>query len=68
MVEAYIQKVLNGDKDAFRYIIAKYKDTGYSFAMSIVKDEFLAQEVMQIAFIRAYSKLNTFKGNSKFNV
>lgn len=67
MVEAYIQRILNGDKDAFRYIITKYKDIGYSYAMSIVKDEFLAQEVMQVSFIRAYSKLNTFKGESKFS-
>ena len=67
MIETYIQKVLSGDKDAFRYIITKYKDMAYSFAISVVKDEFLAQEVLQISFIRAYSKLHTFKGNSKFS-
>ena len=33
----------------------------------VVKDEFLAQEVLQISFIKAYTKLSTFKGNSKFS-
>lgn len=63
----YIKKILNGDNDAFRFIINKYKDMAYSFVMSIVKDEFIAQDVIQTTFIRAYTKLHTFKGNSKFS-
>jgi RNA polymerase sigma-70 factor (ECF subfamily) len=35
--------------------------------MSVVKDEYLAQEVLQTAFIRAYSGLKSFKGKSKFS-
>jgi len=67
MDDIYIEKVLNGDKDAFRFLIKKYKNLSYSYAMSVVKDEFLAQEVLLISFIKAYTKLNTFKGNSKFS-
>lgn len=65
--EIYIQKVLSGNQDAFRFLINKYKDLSYSYAMSVVKEEFLAQEVLQTSFIRAYTKLATFKGNSKFS-
>jgi len=67
MDDIYIQKVLNGNQDAFRFLIKKYKNLSYSYAMSVVKDEFLAQEILQISFIKAYTKLNTFKGSSKFS-
>jgi len=67
MCDSYIQKVLNGDTDAFRFIIKQYQDESYSLAMSVVKDEFLAKDVVQNAFIKAYTKLDTFKGNSKFS-
>ncbi|MFI1771241.1 RNA polymerase sigma factor [Thalassobellus citreus] len=67
MDDTYIEKVLQGDIDAFRFLIKNYKDMGYSLAISIVKNEFLAQEVLQTAFIKAYSKLNTFKGTAKFS-
>lgn len=67
MDEIYIQKVLKGDTDAFRFLIKKYKDIGYSLAMSVVKDEFAAQDVLQASFVIAFSKLDTFKGKSKFS-
>ncbi len=67
MDEIYIRKVLNGDSDAFRYLIRNYKDIAYSLAMSVVKDEYAAQEVVQIAFVKAFTKLSTFKGKSKFS-
>jgi RNA polymerase sigma factor (sigma-70 family) len=66
MDEIYIPKVLNGDANAFRFLIRKYKDIGYSLAMSVVKDEFAAQDVLQASFVIAFSKLSTFKGKSKF--
>jgi len=67
MDDIYIQKVLDGNQDAFRFLIKKYQNLSYSYAMSVVKDEFLAQEVLQISFIKAYTKLNTFKSKSKFS-
>ena len=39
----------------------------FSVAMSVVKDEFLAADVVQEAFIIAFEKLSYFKGNSKFS-
>jgi DNA-directed RNA polymerase specialized sigma24 family protein len=65
--DIYIQKVLTGNQDAFRFQIKKDKNLSYSFAISVVKDEFLAQEVLQNSFIRAFTKLSTFKVNSKFS-
>lgn len=67
MDDIYIQRVLDGNQDAFRFLIKKYKNLSYSYAMSVVKDEFIAQEVLQTSFIKAYTKLHTFKRNAKFS-
>lgn len=67
MCDAYIQQVLDGDTDAFRFIIQQYKDDAWSLAISVVKEEFIAQDVVQNAFVKAYTKLDTFKRRSTFS-
>lgn len=66
MDNLYIQKVLNGDTEGFRYFISNYKDLAFSVAISVVKDEFWAEEVVQESFIKVFQKLKTFKGHSSF--
>lgn len=67
MDDIYIQKILAGDSELFRHFISKYKDMAYSIAMSVLKDEFYAEEVLQISFLRAFENLSAFKGRSKFS-
>lgn len=67
MDEICIQRILGGDSEAFRQLITKYKDMAYSIAMSVIKDEFHAEEIIQDSFVIAYEKLDTFKGDSKFS-
>jgi RNA polymerase sigma factor (sigma-70 family) len=67
MDETYIQKVLNGDVDSFRYFVSKYKNQSFSVARSIIKSDFDAEEVVQDAFISAFRNLHTFKNKSKFS-
>lgn len=67
MDEQYIQKVLDGDVNAFRYFVSTYKDLAYSISMSIVKSELTAQEAVQDAFVKAFENLSKFKGSSKFS-
>ncbi len=66
MDSVYIQKVLNGSTDDFRYFIRKYKDLAFSVAVSVVKNEYEAEEVVQEAFIKAFQNLGSFRGNSEF--
>jgi len=65
--ELYIKKVLNGDTEAFRYFVSQYKDLAFSVAVSVVKDEFTAADVVQEAFVRAFENLKSFKGTAKFS-
>ncbi len=67
MDDIYIKKVKNGDVEAFRYFIRQYQHMAFSVALSVVKDEFLAEEVVQEAFINAFNKITSFKGQSKFS-
>ena len=66
MDELYIQKILNGDTEGFRYFIKNYKDLAFSVAISVVKDEFAAEEVVQESFIKVFKNLKSFKGRSSF--
>jgi len=63
----YIDKVCSGDTEAFRYFLTNYKDMAYSIAVSVVKDEFIAEEVVQEAFINAFKGLKSFNKQSKFS-
>jgi hypothetical protein len=46
MDELYIDKVCSGDTNSFRYFLIKYKDMAFSIAISVIKDEFFAEEVV----------------------
>ena len=65
--QIYIDKVLQGDTNAFAYLINKYKDMTYTLAIKIVKNHEDAEEVAQDSFLKAYQKIDSFKGNSKFS-
>ena len=62
----YIQKVLNGDTDAFSYFVSSYKGYAYSLSYSILRNSYLAEEAVQEAFIKAFENLQTFKRESQF--
>ncbi len=63
----YIDRVLNGDSNAFAHLINKYKDMIFTLVIKIVKDREDAEEVAQDSFIKAYQKLDGFEGKSKFS-
>ncbi len=67
MDDLYLKKVIDGDTEAFRYFVSQYKDMAFTLAMSVVKNEFLATDIVQEAFMKAFQNLKKFKGNSKFS-
>jgi RNA polymerase sigma-70 factor (ECF subfamily) len=67
MDETYIQRVINGDIDSFRYFVAKYKDHSFTVARSIIKSDFVAEEAVQDAFIKAFLNLHKFKKKARFS-
>jgi RNA polymerase sigma factor (sigma-70 family) len=66
MDDIYIRKVLEGEPEAFRYFLKNYKDMAFHVAVSIVKDAYFAEEVVQDAFMKAFKGLKSFNRTSKF--
>jgi RNA polymerase sigma-70 factor (ECF subfamily) len=62
-----IRRILHGEVDAFRYFIDAYKDMAFSLVMGMIKDESIAEDVVQTAFIKAFKNLKQFKKRSKFS-
>ncbi len=65
--QIYIDKTLKGDTNAFAFLVEQYKVMVYSLALKMMKNREEAEEVSQDTFIKAYKKLDKFKGESKFS-
>jgi RNA polymerase sigma-70 factor (ECF subfamily) len=63
----YIDRILNGDSNAFSILVDRYKDLVYTLAIRMMKHKEEAEEVAQDTFIKVFSSLNKFKGDSKFS-
>ncbi|WP_348739346.1 RNA polymerase sigma factor [Tenacibaculum sp. 190524A02b] len=63
----YIEKVLNGDANAYAYLVDNYKVLVFTLAVKMLKSREEAEEVSQDTFIKAYKYLANFKGDSKFS-
>lgn len=65
--QVYIDSILNGDTNAFTFLVARYKDLVFSLALGMMKHTEEAEEVAQDTFIKVYKSLGKFKGDSKFS-
>ncbi|HUR11976.1 MAG TPA: sigma-70 family RNA polymerase sigma factor [Flavitalea sp.] len=63
----YIQQIIAGESSRFSYFINTYKDFAFSIAVRIVSNPEDAEEIVQDAFLKAYTSLNQFRGKSKFS-
>ena len=63
----YIQKVLKGDRSAFTALVERYQDFVYHIAFKIVRNREEAEEVAQDSFIKAFTKLDTFRQQARFS-
>jgi RNA polymerase sigma-70 factor (ECF subfamily) len=65
--EYYILQTLNGNVNSYAFLVEKYKHMVYTLTIRIVKNREEAEEISQDVFVKAYEKLNSFKGESKFS-
>ena len=63
----YIKRVLDGDRNAFAYLVDKYKSMVFSLALRTTKNREEAEEIAQDAFIKAFQSLKSFQGKAKFS-
>jgi RNA polymerase sigma-70 factor (ECF subfamily) len=57
-----IQRVLGGSRDAFRVLIARYSDPLYRHALCMTGSPDVAEDILQLSFIKAYQHLAEVRG------
>jgi RNA polymerase sigma-70 factor (ECF subfamily) len=62
--ELWIRQAADGDLDAFNQLVLKHQDLAYRHALSMLSDGWLAEEVVQESFIKAFQKMPSFRGGS----
>lgn len=63
-----IKKAQSGDCDAFEKLVYEHEKLVYNLALRLLGNEQDAQDAFQEAFIKAWTGLNSFRGDSKFSV
>mgnify|MGYP003575616104 CR=1 FL=1 len=57
-----IQRVLGGNRDAFRLLISRYSDPLYRHALCMTGSPDVAEDILQLSFIKAYQHLAEVRG------
>jgi RNA polymerase sigma-70 factor, ECF subfamily len=65
--DAVIQQVLGGNTALFELLMRRYNERVYRAARSIVRDEHEAEDVMQQAYVNAFTHLHQFNGAAQFS-
>ena len=65
--EEILNRILQGEKDLYALIIRKYNQRLYRIALSIMDNESEIEDVMQVAYIKAYENLDKFRSHSSFS-
>ena len=65
-INQLLERCKKSDTTAQMQIYKDYYKAMYNTSLRILKDEFEAEDIMQEAFLTAFTKLNTFKGEVTF--
>lgn len=55
-----IEKIRQGDAQAFAKVYDAYSDALYGLCLKIVKDEAICEDILQDAFVKIWKKINSF--------
>ena len=61
-----ITRIHQGDREAYRLLVDRYRDRVYGVLVRMTADQDLAEELSQDAFVKAYRSLDAFRGDSAF--
>jgi RNA polymerase sigma-70 factor (ECF subfamily) len=56
-----------GDVEAFGLLYQKYRNRIHALCLRMIKDPFIAEDVLQESFLCAFRRINTFRGDSLFS-
>ena len=61
-----IEQILRGDTALFELLMRRYNERVYRAARAILRDEHETEDVMQQAYVNAFTHLRQFNGSSQF--
>ena len=64
--QALIQRILNGDRESFRFLYRLHSASAWQLAYSICKNKIIAEEAVQNSFMSAFTHLKNFRNESSF--
>ena len=64
--QTFIQRAQKGDQDAFAALVEEHQRYIYNLAWRVLKDEEEALDLAQETFVRAWTALPNFRGQSQF--
>ncbi len=62
-----VQKARSGDRDAFTQLYRRHVQRVYAVVVSWTRDRDLADDLVQVAFVRAYERLGGFRCEAAFS-
>ncbi|PWM27218.1 MAG: hypothetical protein DBX36_03170 [Oscillospiraceae bacterium] len=66
--ETLVMLTLAGDQGAFEALIVRYQNAVIASAVSVIHNQYMAEDAAQDAFVAAWMKLNTLQERAKFGV
>jgi len=63
---ALIQRILNGDQNAFASLVRKYQQQIHTFVWGKIDDFQIAEDIVQETFLQVYQKLDTLENPTQF--
>lgn len=65
--KAAIKEVIDGNIDAYKILVERYQKGLYIYLLNMLRDEMLAEDIAQDAFIRAFNKLSSYDPQFSFS-
>ena len=62
-----VQSILHGSERSFRQLVGRYQGIVYSVVLGIVGNRIEVEDIVQEVFIKIYTGLRTFRGESKLS-
>lgn len=63
----YIDRVIDGDTHAFRFLVERYQDMIFTIALKIAGKKEDAEDIAQEAFVKCFKSLRSFNRKSRFS-
>jgi RNA polymerase sigma-70 factor, ECF subfamily len=64
---AVVKLACDGDAEAFAFLYGKYRNRIHATCLRMIKDPFLAEDMLQETFLSAFRRIRTFRSDSLFS-